>query len=163
MDNISKFYLDSLYIKEKIGFTYTDVSRFSLEELEKCHDYIQWAFPTEEASAFNPNAPFPGEETLRNFADISVLSQRMSLLTHRMIRFYFHDPDFDWVTPRNHNFLRITRILKCLKLFKIKEEHELLKQYIEGDLLSDAARVNIIGPVTLKFWTEAMDYEKSTD
>lgn len=164
MDNISKFYLDSKFIKDQLGFTYDDVRKFSDEQLESCHNYIQWAFPTVEPSAYNPNAPFPSDDTVSQFEEFPILKQRMSFLAHRMLRFYFMNADgFAWVTPRNHNFLRITRILKCLKFFKLDMEWEIFTNFIQMHLLSDDEHVKIIGPETLKYWSEAMYYAASTD
>ena len=57
-----------------------------------------------------------------------------------------------WVTPGNHNFLRLTRILKSLMLFGMKQEAITLELFLEGLYESNK---NIITEETLNFWMEA--------
>lgn len=39
------------------GRTIEEIWEWDHEDLEDTHDYIQWLFPLQERSAFNPDAP----------------------------------------------------------------------------------------------------------
>jgi hypothetical protein len=92
------------------------------------HDYIQWLFPLPAASRFNPDAPqltAPDAALFRAAAD---LQARLSRSRDLMLGFYglsFDGTDVSratdfavraahWLTPLNHNHLRLTRILLSL-------------------------------------------------
>ena len=103
------------------GRTIADVWRFSTDELEDVHDYIQWLFPLAERSAFNPAAPLVDAETARRFQSDAVLRKNLERSLELMLEFYDLAEPSDrlerrrpWLTPHNHNFLRLTRMLKSL-------------------------------------------------
>lgn len=157
LDPAIAFYLDSAYIKHDIGFTYSDVIEFPNYELEKCHGYIQWLFPLKEPSAYIPNAPLVTQETLDDFLEFkTIVHDRMISAATRMIEFYFYCNDWDkWVTLYNHNFLRITRIIKSLKLFGYENNADIFYNILMRFIDTDPKYVKIIGPTTLQFWKEA--------
>lgn len=162
LDPAIAFYLDSEIIKDQIGFTFTDVMTFDDEKLEECHGYVQWLFPVREPSAYIKNAPLVTERTMVDFVEFqSVVTARMKWAFLRMLQFYFHGQGLDkWVTPRNHNFLRITRILKSLRLFGLEEEEKhLYNDYLLSLLRDNEEARNIIGPVTVQFWQDAHEEE----
>ena len=98
-------------------------------------DYIQWLFPTKQASQFNPNAPLLNDQDIAEFAKDKKLRDKLLASFDLMLNFYgfgrdglsiFHSDDWDtkstnWIKPGNHNFLRITRILMSLSLLGLKE------------------------------------------
>ncbi len=104
------------------------------EELESVHDYIQWLFPLTEPSGFNPRAPLLGDAAIGEFRRSAELRSNVLACFERMLRFYgfemaeaeedcvirraanFSDRARVWLAPTNHNHLRITRIIKCLRL-----------------------------------------------
>ncbi|MEO1403794.1 MAG: opioid growth factor receptor-related protein [Cyanobacteria bacterium J06635_1] len=59
----------------------------------------------------------------------------------------------EWVCMFDHNYLRITRILKCLMIFGLKDEaqafYDCLRQIYQED--SDQ-----IGGETFEYWTNAV-------
>jgi hypothetical protein len=59
-----------------------------------------------------------------------------------------------WMTKNNHNFLRITRILTCLKLAKLDNYAELF--FIELEDLCNSEFKEVIGSVTLGYWKNAI-------
>lgn len=110
-----------------------DILAWSDDTLEDVHDYIQWLFPLTEPSAFNPHAPLLGDAALAEFRESRDLQRNMIAAFARMLRFYGFEmaseepciiqtaPEFAkrarvWLTAGNHNHLRITRILKSLRL-----------------------------------------------
>ncbi|HXM96811.1 MAG TPA: opioid growth factor receptor-related protein [Candidatus Dormibacteraeota bacterium] len=107
------------------------------DELERTHDFIQWLFPLDEPSGFNLDAPILDVDTIRKFRLSPPLHRNLQTSLLRMLRFYGFEmrhtvplrvvcaPDFaeraaNWITPNNHNHLRITRILKSLRLLGLK-------------------------------------------
>jgi hypothetical protein len=154
MDNITNFYLDSTRLRDQLGFTYSDCMSYNLEESESCHGYIQWLFPNREPSAYNANAPYPSEETLAAFVEYPILRQRMVDAAGIFIMRFAHNND--WITPRNHNLLRITRIIKCLRLFGMPDLAQGFYVSIM-DAINRRTGKDIVGPVTLQFWQDALN------
>jgi hypothetical protein len=113
---------------DAFGRTITDIWAYSDQQLEDIHNYIQRLFPNRTPSAF-VNAPLLDDATVRAFHEDEDLRRRLLTSFDRMLRFYglvrageqvVRGRDFavkarNWLTPYNHNFLRITRILLCLK------------------------------------------------
>ena len=119
-DPIIAFYLDSNLIKEQIGFTFSDVMQLDREQLESCHSYIQWLFPLREPSAFNPDAPLVTQTTIDQYAEkYSIIAPKIDRAFWLMHQFYFDDKQYSWITPNDHNYLRITRIIKSLRIFQL--------------------------------------------
>ena len=144
-----------------------DVWCFSHAELEGVHDFIQWLFPLAERSAFNPNAPLLDDETIQRFREDELLRKNVERSLSVMLDFYglaivgnrvvraktFAERARTWLTPGNHNFLRLTRILKSLSVL----DHETrAKELLE--CLEEIQRENssIIGKATLGYWRNAI-------
>src|SRR5690242_7350855 len=110
--------------EDDAGRRLEDVWRFSSEELEENHDYIQWLFPLLERSAFNPEAPVLDAGTIERFRNDSSLQRNLERSLGVMLDFYglelagnrivraanFGERSANWLTGFNHNFLRLTRI-----------------------------------------------------
>jgi len=129
--------------------------------LEAVHDYIQWLFPLPEPSAFNPAAPLPTHADIAAFRANPALRARLLAALARMRRFYgLAGEDAQaagqraWLTPGNHNFLRITRILRSLTLLGCAPEARALLGELER--LAAGPAGTVIGERTLRFWREAV-------
>lgn len=147
------------------GRRITDIWAFSNEELESVHDYIQWLFPLTERSAFNPGAPLLDVETIDRFRD-PVLSKNVDRSLRVMLDFYglaiagheilrvptFGERSRNWLSPQNHNFLRLTRILKSLILLGHDDRARQLLACLEGIA---AKSPGTIGETTLQYWRTA--------
>ena len=144
-----------------------DIWRFSHAELEAIHDYIQWLFPLAEKSAFNPGAPVLDDATIARFKSDATLQRNIERSLDVMLDFYGFARDGDrivqapsfgeraanWLTPGNHNFLRLTRILKSLTLLGIEQRaHQLLDRLEEVYASHESA----IGKRTINFWRQAV-------
>jgi len=106
------------------------------ERLESVHDFIQWMFPLLEPSPVNPETPVLDEETIALFRARAELRDALRASWLRMLDFYglelsdgqvtrdgcFAAKSANWLRPNNHNHLRITRILKCLRLLGLEQE-----------------------------------------
>ena len=124
------------------GLSLSDMWVFSYRELEDRHDYIQWMFPTTEKSAFNPDAPIVEDiAVFENHPDKERIRSNIKKSFILMLGFYglemngvviskgvtWETRKKVWLHKRNHNHLRITRILKCLKLFSLDGEKDAFK------------------------------------
>lgn len=154
--------------------TIQEIWAWDFEELEYTHDYIQWLFPLPERSAFNPDAPIVDDEVIQAFQNSSILRQNLLRSLAVMLRFYglqhqesdeekvvvtlsedYPSRKREWVCPFNHNYLRITRILKCLMIFGLEDEaqafYECLRQiYRESS--------DHIGSEAFHYWTNAVKH-----
>ena len=109
------------------------------QQLERTHDYIQWLFPTVTASRFNPEAPTLDSAAALALRSNPVARQRLHAALERMLAFYgleLDDSDPDdpgvtttrdfprrartWLTPENHNYRRLTRILESLSVLGLR-------------------------------------------
>jgi hypothetical protein len=108
-------------------------------QLETIHDYIQWLFPLPERSGFNVDAPVLDGKSIQEFQTRADLQENLRVSFLRMMRSYGLEvhvgehfmvtraPNFPakatvWLSPSNHNHLRITRILRCLSLLGLEPE-----------------------------------------
>lgn len=160
MDRAIAFYLDSSKIGEEIGFTFSDVIQFNDDQLEQCHGYIQWLFPNKDPSAYIDHAPIVTDQTVEDFNEFfDIVQPRMHEAYQRILKFYFNNGrGYDaWVTPRNHNLLRITRIIKALKIFGLDYAERCFWEFYLVPLMNHPDYSDVIGPVTKKFWQDAHD------
>ena len=162
---IVDFYLNNG--KDARGRTLTELLDQDFDELEQCHDYIQWLFPVPEPSAYSPDAPLLAKEDIEAFKASKELSWRIGSSFGMMLEFYglcFYpdgnivpSSDFEtraavWLSPRNHNYLRLTRILRSLTLLGEQNLALKLLSCLEGIYSSHG---EVIGPVTIGFWRKA--------
>jgi hypothetical protein len=111
------------------------------EWLESTHNFIQWLFPLMEGSLYNPDAPVLTVEDCEVFRGDADLRARMGRSLSRMLLFYglelqdagsgvlvvalaenFGQRRRNWLSPGNHNYLRLTRILKSLTCCGLRGE-----------------------------------------
>ena len=91
-------------------------------------------FPLAERSGANPAAPILDEPTIHEFRSRPELRENLRASFLRMLRFYGLELDSGkvkaaadfrskvWLTPGNHNHLRITRILKSLRILGLEQD-----------------------------------------
>ena len=121
-------FLEGIKPITKSKLTVKKILQMSDEELESNHNYIQWAFPTNEYSMFNVLAtPLTDKERKRIMASRRAMKNYKALFARMMAFYNLHITEDEhkvlipvkelhWLTPNNHNYLRITRILKSLML-----------------------------------------------
>jgi hypothetical protein len=143
-----------------------DIWRFSHAELEAIHDFIQWLFPLAERSAFNPGAPVLDDATIQRFKSDATLQRNLERSLDVMLDFYgfardedrivqapsFAERSANWLTAGNHNFLRLTRILKSLTLLGLGNRAAQLLECLEFVFASNQ---QVIGQRTITFWRQA--------
>ena len=133
-----------------------DIQAWDDDRLERVHDYIQWLFPLPEASGFNPGAPLLTPDDVAAFRADPALRRALLASLQRMRRFYGLPGSAarPWLTPGNHNMLRLSRVLRSLHLLGLQDEASALLRDLETLYESGAAEV--IGAVTLGYWRRAV-------
>jgi len=140
--------------------------------LEAIHNYIQWLFPLTRPSEAVPGSPVISQREVKLFLASAELKSKLLLSFQRMLKFYgftlafdpakhpivVKAPNFDirksnWLTPQNHNYKRITRILESLTLLGLPEMAFLfftaLKELFQDESLT-------IGWSTYRYWEQAV-------
>lgn len=160
---------------DHMGRSLEEILRKDDRWLERTHDYIQWLFPLYVGSQFNPNAPLLTDEVRSAFLhaenpDHPVLQKNFARTIQRMLVFYGYfngplNPDQveptgewrnkadNWLSDGNHNYMRITRMLRCMTLLG---RHKLAVSF--RDALVDAASVHPkeVSLRTIEFWDKAI-------
>jgi hypothetical protein len=156
------------------GRMLAEIHRWSDEDLERTHDYIQWLFPLTERSAFNSHAPILDAEIIQEFRARPELRENLRASLVRMLAFFgfrlledeslrvvpaadFVEQAQNWLTPSNHNHLRITRILTSLRLLGLDEEAAALFRCLEGLYGRESAEPRPrISEETFSYWRSAV-------
>jgi hypothetical protein len=143
--------------------------------LESSHDYIQTVFPLPEESMFS-FAPIITPEIRAAFLAQPELRASLRGALERMLTFYglrFSDSDDgddtgreivtrganfgvnsrNWVTRFDHNHLRMTRILRSLRVLGLGDEAAALY----GFLLTDEEVTETVSPRSQMYWRRAAE------
>jgi Opioid growth factor receptor (OGFr) conserved region len=144
-----------------------DIWAWNDSELEFVHDFIQWLFPLPEPSRFNHDAPLLTEEDIAAFKTDPLVQANLRKSSERILAFLglavddrgkvVEGPNFAargrdvWTYP-NHNWLRITRIIRCLRLTGRQTEAAALFERLK--VFFDSQRFPIPAD-TFRYWTEA--------
>ena len=110
------------------GRTLFDVLGFDDAALELNHDFIQWLFPLPEPSGAVPDAPVLTGADRQAIHDSTLAQCAMAAATDRMEAFY--RATHGWLQPHDHNHLRITRIIRSLRLLRGEEEADAFRAAI---------------------------------
>lgn len=155
--------------------TLEDVLQWPDSVLESRHDYIQHLFPLPERSPNNPSAPLLNPHVRGAFLEDEYLQDNLLRAYKRMMAFFGWDvedmpykheiqpgltprsnfraaADRTWLQPFNHNQLRITRIIRCLRILGLPfEAQAMCARLVDGH---EAAQ-GIINRKTITLWVDA--------
>ncbi len=129
------------------GRYYEEIIGWGDFRLEVCHDYIQRVFPTDEQSRHSSIRPVI-EREVHILLGNPAAAEHMRAMYKRMLRFWQLDGDryYNWhhYGKRNHNYLRMTRVLQSLALFRMEKERadlqKRLQALIDQDRVSDETK-----------------------
>jgi hypothetical protein len=150
------------------GRRLNDILAWPDDDLESVHDFIQWLFPLPEPSRFNAGAPLLTNEDISAFKTDPVLQANLTKSVERILTFLglalseqgevveganfaVRVPDV-WASP-NHNWLRITRILRCMTLLGMVSHAQALFRWLNG---AYSSRRFPIPADTFQYWTKAV-------
>jgi hypothetical protein len=162
------FYRDGT--RDDAGRTHAEIIAWDDERLAGVHDFIQWLFPLPERSSANPTAPVLDLATVTAFRESAEMRDRLRASFDRMLKFYgmkrdasgsaprilraknFAESVDKWLWPSNHNHLRLTRILRSVRLLGLVSESPALLRALEKVNREFPGRIT---EETLEFWREA--------
>jgi len=169
MSRLTEFYRGRAMLPT--GETIDEVLSWDAALLERRHDYIQWLFPLQTASAYNPDAPLLDTPTIVEFRGDPELRKKLVKAFRTMLAFYgfacddkdrseptvttspaFEQVSRSWLKAGNHNLLRITRILASLRVLGLGQYANALFDCLES------LRVQF-GPVigsSFQYWQQAV-------
>lgn len=107
--------------------TYNDMLALNDYEMEKCHDQIQWLFPLHEFSKHARTCPILTPETVEEAVKHEMVFENLLAAKERLERFLaignYEDIDIQrkWCRNHNHNLLRVTRAIRCLRIFGLED------------------------------------------
>ena len=119
-------------------------------QAEATHDYIQWLFPLDEPSRSVNGAPVLTELDIDEIKE-SILVQGNLAKSARWFLGFLERNDH-WIKKYNHNHLRITRVIKSLRLLASDKAADEFKNIVFEYLGDD---LNLIDPKARSFWNSA--------
>ena len=127
-----------------------DVLAFDDIKAEQTHDFIQWLFPLDEVSRAVSGAPVLSQTDIQL---IHTNSDAQANIRRAAAWFLgFLERNDHWRTKYNHNHLRITRVVKSLRLLTDDKEADKFKAAV-FDLLGDD--LDLIDRRAVEFWEGA--------
>ena len=166
-DRLTRFFAGGV---DDEGRTFDEIVGWDDARLEMVHDYIQWIFPLPEQSGANPWAPVLDVETIAAIRRDAAMQGRLRAGFLRMLAFYGFALEADavvagprfaaaarnWLRAGNHNHLRLTRILRSLRVLGLEQEAAALWGALRGLYeRENAAGRRTITPETFAFWRKA--------
>ncbi|MBL8642668.1 MAG: hypothetical protein JNK21_01960 [Rhodospirillaceae bacterium] len=150
------------------GRRFAEILSWDHRRLEMVHDYIQWLFPLPEPSRFNPEAPLLTSADVAVFRASPELQAKVLDAFDLMLNFLglertsgaiargpsFESVSGNWLTPANHNHLRLTRIMLFLRHAGHGVQAERLLACLE-DIAAHEGK-DAISARTLSFWRAAI-------
>jgi len=145
------------------GHRLDDILTWNNGQLEMDHDYIQWIFPSNEPSMMNGDAPVMTREDCQVFQSDPELQEKVKQAFVRFLSFLEFKLVEDepnsvlivsatdtpwWLRRFNHTMLRVTRMLKSLRLTG-------LEQYAAAMFEALQPYKSMVSENTWNFWHDA--------
>jgi hypothetical protein len=127
-----------------------DIWRFSDLEIEDVHDFIQWIFPLDEKSFFNPSAPLLELDDIKSIRRSPKAADGVEKSAARYMQFL--QDNVHWMASEDHNHLRITRVIKCLRLLVGDHEANRFREDVFELLETSGGNIS---EITRRFWVDA--------
>jgi hypothetical protein len=136
---------------DRRGRALADILAWADDDLERHHDYIQWLFPLSAPSTAVMGSPVLDAADIQAIRDDAKAQANLLRALDRMRAFYASTTH--WLTPNNHNHLRITRIISSL--YKLGQPAAAQEFYDFIKAKADAVPGSAT-PLTLSFWEKAV-------
>jgi hypothetical protein len=128
-----------------------DIVQFDDNELEATHDYIQWLFPIPERSAFNFLAPVLTSGDIEELRRNPDALDNLRAAAERMLEFYRRNDR--WLGVTDHNHLRISRIIRSLRLIV---GHPEARRFYDAIMKRVSSTGSPVSANVLAFWRRAL-------
>jgi len=136
------------------GRSLIELQTLSDKKIERSKDVIPWLFPTDLTCREYTLAPVLDSLDIFTMKCDSKIQSNIEISLKRMVNFY-ESNDF-WITQKNHNFMRIARILRCLWLADMKHDYASLQRALDEVFIQNT---EIVGEDMYMFWKYANDTE----
>jgi hypothetical protein len=150
------------------GRTVDEIVGMSDAALEVAHNWVQWAFPLQVASNFNPEAPLLTDDEIKIVRNDPVIQENFDRLCARFLEFlglteddcgvlegprFWDRHPFVWKSF-NHNYLRVTRFLESMRLFG--------RDYLSASVFECLRRLSGGGDIAssenaMKYWAKTQE------
>ena len=111
------------------------------------HDFIQWLFPLDEKSMSVPTSPVIRQPEIQRIRDSD---EAQASLDKNLLRYQqYLKKDREWHRAYDHNHLRITRVLKSLKLLQDLDRARGFKYWVALQL---GDQIDVINEKTKQYW-----------
>ena len=110
-------------------------------QAETTHDYIQWLFPLNEPSRSVNGVPVLTELEIDEIRDSSLGQANLAKSARWFLGFL--ERNNHWIIKYNHNHLRITRVIKSLRLLASDKAAD---EFRDKMLILAGDKLNLIDP-----------------
>jgi hypothetical protein len=117
------------------------------QQAETNHDYIQWLFPLDEASRSVSGVPVLTELEIDEIRESGLAQANLAKSARWFLGFL--ERNDHWITKYNHNHLRITRVIKSLRLLASDEAADKFKDKV---LALAGDKLNLVDQKARDFW-----------
>ena len=131
------------------GRTLDAVLAFDDAALERRHDFIQWLFPLDEPSRAVPGSPVLRPDDIDALRVSAAAQTNLRRAAVRMLDYYARTAQ--WRRAFDHNHLRVTRIIRSLRLLADDAAADGFRERI----LALAGEGTSVNEASLRFWREA--------
>jgi hypothetical protein len=119
-------------------------------QAETNHDYIQWLFPLDEPSRSINGAPVLTELEIDEIRQSSLAQANLAKSARWFLGFL--ERNDHWITKYNHNHLRITRVIKSLRLLASDKAAD---EFRDKVLALAVDNLNLIDQKARGFWANS--------
>ena len=116
-------------------------------QAETTHDYIQWMFPLDEPSRSVNGAPVLNELEIDEIRQSSLAQANLAKSARWFLGFL--ERNDHWITKYNHNHLRITRVIKSLRLLASDQAAD---EFRDKVLALAGDNLNLVDQKARAFW-----------
>lgn len=141
--------------KNASGYTLEDILLWDDDSWEMEHDFIQWLFPTDRESSFNPDAPVLDGDAVHEMRGSVEIRGNLLNAYERFLGFVgltrgpegLCGVDSKLEEP-NHNWLRVGRVIRSLKLLGCEQS--------AVELFDFVSKLENVDSWTLDFWNDSI-------
>jgi len=158
MSDITDFFIKNG--EDNNGRMLLNILSWNDNKLDAVHNCIQWMFPLYERSLHYLDSTILDDDDIEIIKNSDVAKRNIKLIFERMCKF-FGICDFEdtrkhkmWCYSGNHNMLRITRIIRSLRLFGLDKE---AKRFYDAVLDIATSEGNRVSKNTLDYWNDALN------
>src|SRR5210317_1614973 len=119
-------------------------------QAETTHDYIQWLFPLNEPSRSVNGVPVLTELEIDEIRQSSLAQANLAKSARWFLGFL--ERNDHWITKYNHNHLRITRVIKSLRLLASDKAAD---EFRDKVLAAAGDNLNLVDQKARGFWASS--------